>query len=83
MEEKSVVWTTHTHRLSTPSVFLHNHNNEPVASTYFEQRVPVPEDDSEVIWTCDVCMHPSINPDLVLLVLQLVFWSPVEGVQFP
>ncbi|XP_033943185.1 natural resistance-associated macrophage protein 2-like [Pseudochaenichthys georgianus] len=45
--EKSVVQTTHTHRGSAPSVFLQKQNNEPVSSTYFEQKVPVPEEDSE------------------------------------
>ncbi|XP_028264855.1 natural resistance-associated macrophage protein 2-like [Parambassis ranga] len=46
--EKAVIQTTHTHsRLSTPSVFNQNNNNEPVSSTYFEQRVPVPQEDSE------------------------------------
>ncbi|XP_076597056.1 natural resistance-associated macrophage protein 2-like isoform X2 [Chaetodon auriga] len=47
VEEKSVVWTTQTHRVSSPSVFLNNQNNEPVSSTYFDQKVPVPEEDSE------------------------------------
>ncbi|KAM9343771.1 natural resistance-associated macrophage protein 2-like isoform 2-T3 [Pholidichthys leucotaenia] len=48
VEEKTVVQTTHTHGgQSAPSVFLHNHNDEPVASTYFDQRVSVPEEDSE------------------------------------
>ncbi|XP_070824326.1 natural resistance-associated macrophage protein 2-like isoform X2 [Chaetodon trifascialis] len=47
VEEKAVVWTTHTHRVAPPSVFLHKQNNEPVSSTYFDQRVPVPEEDSE------------------------------------
>ncbi|KAJ4934794.1 hypothetical protein JOQ06_007576 [Pogonophryne albipinna] len=45
--EKSVVQTTYTHRGSAPSVFLQKQNNEPVSSTYFEQKVPVPEEDSE------------------------------------
>uniref|UniRef100_A0A8C4IIT2 Solute carrier family 11 member 2 n=1 Tax=Dicentrarchus labrax TaxID=13489 RepID=A0A8C4IIT2_DICLA len=45
----AVIQTTHTHRVSAPSVFLQKHNNEPVSSTYFDQRVPVPEEDSEVI----------------------------------
>ncbi|XP_029292408.1 natural resistance-associated macrophage protein 2-like [Cottoperca gobio] len=43
--EKAVIQTTHTHRGS--SVFLQKQNNEPVSSTYFEQRVPVPEEGSE------------------------------------
>uniref|UniRef100_A0A8C4ILD2 Solute carrier family 11 member 1 n=1 Tax=Dicentrarchus labrax TaxID=13489 RepID=A0A8C4ILD2_DICLA len=47
VEEKAVIQTTHTHRVSAPSVFLQKHNNEPVSSTYFDQRVPVPEEDSE------------------------------------
>ncbi|KAK5864000.1 hypothetical protein PBY51_000979 [Eleginops maclovinus] len=45
--EKSVIQTTHTHRGSTPSVFPQKPNSEPVSSTYFEQKVPVPEEDSE------------------------------------
>ncbi|XP_075954779.1 natural resistance-associated macrophage protein 2-like [Anarhichas minor] len=47
-EEKAVIQTTHTHGASapSPSVFLQK-QNEPVSSTYFEQRVPVPEEDSE------------------------------------
>ncbi|TDH10205.1 hypothetical protein EPR50_G00072610 [Perca flavescens] len=40
--EKAAIQTTHTHRVS--SVFLQKQNNEPVSSTYFEQRVPVPEE---------------------------------------
>ncbi|XP_035511736.1 natural resistance-associated macrophage protein 2-like [Morone saxatilis] len=47
VEEKAVIQTTHTHEVSAPSVFLQKHNNEPVSSTYFDQRVPVPEEDSE------------------------------------
>ncbi|XP_030589360.1 natural resistance-associated macrophage protein 2-like [Archocentrus centrarchus] len=48
VEEKVVIQTTHTHRAhATPSVFLQNHNNEPVSSTYFDERVPIPEEDSE------------------------------------
>ncbi|KAL6119394.1 slc11a2 [Pungitius sinensis] len=46
-EEKAVIRTTHTHRVPGPSFFLQNHSNDPVASTYFEQRVPVPEENSE------------------------------------
>ncbi|XP_008292027.1 natural resistance-associated macrophage protein 2-like isoform X2 [Stegastes partitus] len=47
LDEKPVVQTTHTHRgLSAPSVFL-QHNNAPLPSTYFDQRVPVPEEHSE------------------------------------
>uniref|UniRef100_A0A8C9X1J6 Solute carrier family 11 member 2 n=1 Tax=Sander lucioperca TaxID=283035 RepID=A0A8C9X1J6_SANLU len=45
LREKAVIQTTHTHRVS--SVFLQKQNNEPVSSTYFEQRVPVPEEDSQ------------------------------------
>lgn len=47
LEEKTVIQTTHTHRVTPPSVFLQKQNNEPVSSTYFDQRVPVPEDHSE------------------------------------
>ncbi|XP_041655295.1 natural resistance-associated macrophage protein 2-like [Cheilinus undulatus] len=47
VEEKAVIQTTHTHRVTPPSVFLQKQNNEPVSSTYFDQRVPVPEDHSE------------------------------------
>ncbi|XP_068589237.1 natural resistance-associated macrophage protein 2-like isoform X2 [Cebidichthys violaceus] len=46
-EEKAVIQTTHTQGASAPAVFLQKQNNEPVSSTYFEQRVPVPEEDSE------------------------------------
>ncbi|XP_022618929.1 natural resistance-associated macrophage protein 2-like isoform X2 [Seriola dumerili] len=45
--EKAVIQTTHTHRVSAPSVFLQKQDNDPVSSTYFDQRVPVPKDDSE------------------------------------
>lgn len=49
VEEKGVIQTTYTHRVhSTPSVFLQNHNDEPVSSTYFDEKVPVPEEDGEV-----------------------------------
>ncbi|XP_041860384.1 natural resistance-associated macrophage protein 2-like [Melanotaenia boesemani] len=45
--DKAVIQTTYTHRvLTTPSVFL-SQNNEPPPSTYFEERVPVPQEDSE------------------------------------
>ncbi|XP_063319791.1 natural resistance-associated macrophage protein 2-like [Pelmatolapia mariae] len=48
VEEKGVIQTTYTHRVhSTPSVFLQNHNDEPVSSTYFDEKVPVPEEDGE------------------------------------
>uniref|UniRef100_A0A3Q2PC83 Natural resistance-associated macrophage protein 2-like n=1 Tax=Fundulus heteroclitus TaxID=8078 RepID=A0A3Q2PC83_FUNHE len=47
-QEKAVIQTTHTHRgSSAPSVFLQNHSNDPVSSTYFEQRVAIPEEDTE------------------------------------
>lgn len=49
--ENTVIQTTHTHRVSAPSVFLHKQNNETGSSTYFEERVPVPEEDSEVTKT--------------------------------
>ncbi|XP_029912416.1 natural resistance-associated macrophage protein 2-like isoform X1 [Myripristis murdjan] len=46
--EKEVIQTTHTHQVaSSPSVFLQAHG-ETVSSTYFDQRVPVPEDDSKM-----------------------------------
>lgn len=49
VEEKGVIQTTYTHRVhSTPSVFLQNHNDEPVSSTYLDEKVPVPEEDGEV-----------------------------------
>uniref|UniRef100_A0A8C3AHA7 Solute carrier family 11 member 2 n=1 Tax=Cyclopterus lumpus TaxID=8103 RepID=A0A8C3AHA7_CYCLU len=38
--EKVVIQTTHTHRVSAPSIFLQEQNNEPLSSTYFEQRLP-------------------------------------------
>ncbi|CAJ1084422.1 natural resistance-associated macrophage protein 2-like [Xyrichtys novacula] len=47
VEEKAVIQTTHTHRVTPPSVFLQRQDNDPVSSTYFDQRVPVPEDHSE------------------------------------
>uniref|UniRef100_A0A8C5N9A7 Natural resistance-associated macrophage protein 2-like n=1 Tax=Gouania willdenowi TaxID=441366 RepID=A0A8C5N9A7_GOUWI len=47
-ERKAVIQTTHTHRgFTAPSVFPQNPNNEEFASTYFDQRVCVPEDDSK------------------------------------
>lgn len=49
MEEKAVIQTTHTHRGPATSVFLQKQNNEPLSSTYFDQKVPVPEEDTEVI----------------------------------
>ncbi|XP_031581610.1 natural resistance-associated macrophage protein 2-like isoform X1 [Oreochromis aureus] len=50
VEEKGVIQTTYTHRVhSTPSVFLQNHSDEPVSSTYFDEKVPVPEED-DVRW---------------------------------
>ncbi|KAF7668047.1 hypothetical protein LDENG_00034900 [Lucifuga dentata] len=46
--EKEVIQTRHTHRIApSPSVFL-QHQNEPVSSTYFDQRIPVPEEDSKM-----------------------------------
>lgn len=64
--ENAVIQTTHTHRVSAPSVFLQKQNNEPGSSTYFEERVPVPEDDSEVTDKCYVrqfamCQNKSIS----------------------
>ncbi|CAI5648573.1 unnamed protein product [Oreochromis niloticus] len=48
VEEKGVIQTTYTHRVhSTPSVFLQNHSDESVSSTYFDEKVPVPEEDDE------------------------------------
>uniref|UniRef100_A0A8C3AJ39 Solute carrier family 11 member 2 n=1 Tax=Cyclopterus lumpus TaxID=8103 RepID=A0A8C3AJ39_CYCLU len=49
--EKVVIQTTHTHRVSAPSIFLQEQNNEPLSSTYFEQRLPVPEEDSERVFS--------------------------------
>uniref|UniRef100_A0AAQ5Y640 Solute carrier family 11 member 2 n=1 Tax=Amphiprion ocellaris TaxID=80972 RepID=A0AAQ5Y640_AMPOC len=46
LDEKPVIQTTYTHRGQL--VFLQN-NNEPVATTYFDQRVPVPDEDTERI----------------------------------
>ncbi|XP_023197140.1 natural resistance-associated macrophage protein 2-like isoform X1 [Xiphophorus maculatus] len=51
-QEKAIIQTTHTHRgSSTPSVFLQNRSNEPAPTTYFEQRVPVPEEDTERLFS--------------------------------
>uniref|UniRef100_A0A671V4Z8 Natural resistance-associated macrophage protein 2-like n=1 Tax=Sparus aurata TaxID=8175 RepID=A0A671V4Z8_SPAAU len=47
LEEKSVIQTTQTHRGPAPSVFLQKQDNDPVSGTYFDQRVPVPEEDGE------------------------------------
>nr|XP_046252133.1 natural resistance-associated macrophage protein 2-like [Scatophagus argus] len=47
LEEKAIIQTTHTHRVSAPSVFLQKQDNDPVNSTYFDQKIPVPEGDSE------------------------------------
>eukprot|EP00064_Thunnus_orientalis_P018539 superscaffoldBa00004310_g18640 len=41
--EKAVIETTHSHT----GVFLQKQDNDPVSSTYFEQRVPVPEEDGQ------------------------------------
>lgn len=46
--EGAVIQTTHTHRVPAPSVFLQKQDNDAVSTAYFDQRVPVPEDDSEV-----------------------------------
>uniref|UniRef100_A0A665V652 Natural resistance-associated macrophage protein 2-like n=1 Tax=Echeneis naucrates TaxID=173247 RepID=A0A665V652_ECHNA len=48
-EDKHVIQTTHTQTYagSTPSVFLQKQDVDPVSSTYFDQRVPVPEDGAE------------------------------------
>ncbi|XP_019959803.2 natural resistance-associated macrophage protein 2-like [Paralichthys olivaceus] len=43
----SVIQTTHTHRGSAPYLFLQRQNNDPVSTTYFDQKVPVPDNDSE------------------------------------
>ncbi|XP_035500422.1 natural resistance-associated macrophage protein 2-like [Scophthalmus maximus] len=45
--EGAVIQTTHTHRVPAPSVFLQKQDNDAVSTAYFDQRVPVPEDDSE------------------------------------
>ncbi|XP_037832810.1 natural resistance-associated macrophage protein 2-like [Kryptolebias marmoratus] len=46
--KKAVIQTSLTHRrLSAPSVFRQNQNNDPAPSTYFDQRVHVSEEDSE------------------------------------
>ncbi|XP_029975078.1 natural resistance-associated macrophage protein 2-like isoform X2 [Salarias fasciatus] len=47
LEEKEVIRTTHSHRGSSrTAVFLCSHGDEPAPApaTYFQQRVPVPED---------------------------------------
>ncbi|XP_056130028.1 natural resistance-associated macrophage protein 2-like isoform X2 [Lampris incognitus] len=45
--EKEVIQTTHTHKVvSSPSVFPGG-NTDTVASTYFDQRVPIPEDSNK------------------------------------
>ncbi|KAF6715131.1 Natural resistance-associated macrophage protein 2 [Oryzias melastigma] len=49
-KEKDVVRTTHTHRVSSPSVFLQNNDNDPPPATYFDQKIPVPEEDSALLW---------------------------------
>lgn len=50
-EEKGVIQTTHTHRfVSTSSVFLQR-QNEPLNSTYFDQKIPIPEDNSESVFS--------------------------------
>ena len=45
-----MIQTTQTHRGPAPSVFLQKQDNDPVSGTYFDQRVPVPEEDGEVIY---------------------------------
>lgn len=47
VEEKAVIQTTHTHRCAPSSSVFLQRQNEPVASTYFEEKVPVPEENSE------------------------------------
>ncbi|XP_036961022.1 natural resistance-associated macrophage protein 2-like isoform X1 [Acanthopagrus latus] len=51
LEEKAVIQTTHTHSGSAPSVFLQKQDNDPVSGTYFDQRVPVPEEDGETCFS--------------------------------
>lgn len=41
----SVIRTTHTH---IPSVFQQKPDDDAVNSTYFDQRIPVPEDQNQV-----------------------------------
>ncbi|KAG7278479.1 hypothetical protein CRUP_038774 [Coryphaenoides rupestris] len=46
--ETDVIETSHTHAVAAqPSAFLQGQLNATVASTYFDQRVPVPEDTSQ------------------------------------
>ncbi|KAM4610664.1 natural resistance-associated macrophage protein 2-like [Polymixia lowei] len=46
--EKDMIQTTHTHRgFSAPSVFLEG-QSETVASTYFDQKVPIPDDNTKI-----------------------------------
>ncbi|XP_008317217.1 natural resistance-associated macrophage protein 2-like [Cynoglossus semilaevis] len=45
--EKALVQTTYTHRVSSPTVFLQNQDKDPVSDTYFDQRIPVPDEKSE------------------------------------
>uniref|UniRef100_A0A3Q4I9H6 Solute carrier family 11 member 2 n=1 Tax=Neolamprologus brichardi TaxID=32507 RepID=A0A3Q4I9H6_NEOBR len=48
VEEKGVIQTTYSHRVhATPSVFQQNHNDEPVSSSYLDEKVPVPEEDGK------------------------------------
>ncbi|XP_070695169.1 natural resistance-associated macrophage protein 2-like [Pempheris klunzingeri] len=49
VEERAVIQTTHT--MSAPSVFLQKQNDEPVSGTYFDQKVPVPEEDSQRVFS--------------------------------
>uniref|UniRef100_A0A3Q4NBK7 Solute carrier family 11 member 2 n=1 Tax=Neolamprologus brichardi TaxID=32507 RepID=A0A3Q4NBK7_NEOBR len=46
---KGVIQTTYSHRVhATPSVFQQNHNDEPVSSSYLDEKVPVPEEDGKL-----------------------------------
>uniref|UniRef100_A0A3Q4I9H3 Solute carrier family 11 member 2 n=1 Tax=Neolamprologus brichardi TaxID=32507 RepID=A0A3Q4I9H3_NEOBR len=47
-KKKGVIQTTYSHRVhATPSVFQQNHNDEPVSSSYLDEKVPVPEEDGK------------------------------------
>jgi len=64
--ETDVIETSHTHAVAAqPSGFLQGQLNATVASTYFDQRVPVPEETSQVGppgcgwgWGDTSCMAP-------------------------
>ncbi|XP_023812708.1 natural resistance-associated macrophage protein 2 isoform X2 [Oryzias latipes] len=45
-KRKAVIRTTHTQGVSTPSVFLQNNDNDLPPTTYFDQKVSVPEEDT-------------------------------------